>query len=743
MKHYRLFLTILFCISLLFTQINSPLTQSYPSSDGNVNTPSKLQQDNIVEVTIEVTSPTGYTMKGNTPIILNLSSIASSLPASVDPFGLDTPNDPTDDIKWEAAYVLYDGSEIPSQVDDVDDQTGFSFSDELLFQLPEELDLESGQSATFNIYMGTNSANLPVPVYNEICNIYEYTKIDDILEKWPGMLGESYYMENGVIRAAILIEAAWSSGGFYELSLLESGWDIIKMAYPEDWEIWKWTRFALIEQFIELNDPATTNPFYTTRIITGPIRAQIQMQSIAPYGKPASSWGSKPGVYGLVTYDMYANMPYLDYTLEIVGPNAATNPELTIMFMNREYGGTQGGTHQNVYIPGLGYLERTPDDLTARWYQKSEFESSWFMEKIPPDGTFSCFGCDYPPGWTTADFLKAGYGMLFGDTGFSNMTWEKGSEWIRLWFQAMQFPFHARYLPFDKTITDDAESYMEENYQLWTELEPELVIISSIMSAADLPFEYIAVSKPIIKFDNVSFILDITNVSAVSSTLGSIIDTTTDVTHTYELLFYFNRTPTIVDGELTWNSVNQTWEALDIDISMLSFLTTPYAVRVKFESIGSTGNSPLSDAFPEGFDDIDPPIIKSITLNPAGIVRSGDFVNISCLVSDDIGRVEEVILSFNNGTWVNVTMEFSFGSYTGSIPPNATKEGTTIDYMIFAYDDSGNVNNTETFSFDIAPEYQKGQGLIPLLGGGIVVIAAIIVAVKTAGLHKQKYDEID
>ena len=87
-------------------------------------------------------------------------------------------------------------------------------------------------------------------------------------------------------------------------------------------------------------------------------------------------------------------------------------------------------------------------------------------------------------------------------------------------------------------------------------------------------------------------------------------------------------------------------------------------------------------------------------------------------------------------------MELQSGFYFGSIP--AQKPGKTVQYKITAIDNSPqqNVNNTKVYSYVVALEYQPGQGIIPLIGISGVIIVAVVVALRAAAMHRQKYDQI-
>ncbi|MHA2297741.1 MAG: hypothetical protein ACXADA_17060 [Candidatus Hodarchaeales archaeon] len=758
MKKYKTQLIFILLVSILFFQFANSMVYGYPESNKSFESPLGVSETTILEVTVNVTCPTGYSMPGKTPVIVNLSSIAENLPASVDVFGKETPEEGNDDIKWDAVYVIYNETLIPSQVDDMDGISGFSEGDELLFQLPQTLNLDSGESDIFKVYIANKEFNLPPPSFDENCTVYEYPMKEVIYREtdWgTDMIQESYYIENGAIRACTLVEAAWSSGSIYELSILETGWDVIKMQRDFPSESWKWTRFATLEPFVEQNSHADKFPFYTTRIITGPVRAQIQMQSIASYGMVGVEyeWGPKPNLFALVTYDLYAGLPWLDYTLETVGPNATNYPELDMQIKNKEYDGGSASTNHRVYIPGQDYLDRDPDSIGIKRYQKEDFTDPWYAEKLSFEDDYFLVGKEEPyfADWTQDDFHKAGHGMIFDDTGFDEIRWKKGSQEVSLWFDSMQSPFRARYLPFDKSVTGNAISYMNDQYSnVWERPDPSLTISSTTISVEDLPFDYISVSIPNIplKWIKVGEKLSITNVTAISSALGEI-DDMVATSHTYEIFDTESRT-TVHVSDLTWDSNSSSWEATDIDLSSLT-KDKFYKARVVITTGDIKGASQYSSKFWYGDSeppvDLLPPVISGINQNPPAAipVHFSTSVNVSCAVTDDDSGVDTVSLSYSNtsGIWYNTPMTFGYGQYTGTIPSEVHSPSITIYYKITATDMEGNSNTTEILSYVIALQYQPGQGLIPLLGLSGLAVGAIAIAFFTRGMHRQKYDKID
>lgn len=740
MRNIRSGIVILIFLSLISLQVYNVSNNLRDDQGLNSPLPSlSTKQADILKIDIQVTAPNGYSMQGNTPIILKLSTIAAQLPGGYDAFGDTTPADSTDNIKWTGSYVTYENDIIPSQVDDIDSTIGYSADDEFLFQLPSDVSLASGESTDFALYIGTEELNLPEPIFPETCPIYDYPELKEVQQRFPDMLGTVYNLDNGKIRVSALVDAAWSSGGMYHLALTdelgENTWDAIKQGFLEDWEAWKWARFATVEQFIELNDAAGSNPFYLpdpsrTSLISGPVRCRIQMRSTPPYGKAASSWGTIPNLYGLVTYNLFANLPYVDYILDTTGSAKDEHPTLIIELQNREFNpGGYGSPYKGLYFPGYGWQDRSPDDLDTHIATSSDFTDPWYIEKLPPGEIMN-------PDWADSD--KLGVGIIFNDAGLSNITWKRGSESVNLVYDAAEIPLHARYLPYDVTVTDDAISYMEAAYEEWLRPDPDFSF--SVSTVNELPFEAIFVSRPDVYYDNNTNLIQIENITAISTQLG-VINNTISSTHTYEVVTARQKTSTGLTGDLIWNSTTSSWEATNVDVSSLD-LEIAYTVFATFQIGEIIGKSPYSKSFPE-IPDIYAPTITSVIQSPmaTAIIRHTDEVNVSALVTDDDSGVEKVILSYNNGEWFNITMSLISGLYVGTIPPQ--DEGLTIWYKIIAYDYEGNWNDTDLFSYTIAIEYRPGQGLLPLLGISAIIIIAVVVALRTMGMHRIKYDQVE
>jgi hypothetical protein len=730
-----------------FNTSKTQLLHSSPKKISNFNSMAALDQ--MVKVDINVTAPNGYDLPTTTPIIIKLSEIAANLPISIDPFGMVTPED-SDDIKWDAAYVTYGGSLIPSQVDDVDNFNSYTEDDELVFALPESVSLTSGESASFSVYFGMKDLNLPAPYFPEVCTLTIYPDIKKVNDIYPDMLGFKdgvYYIGNGIMRAAVLKAAAWSTGGMYHLDLLdeqgESRWDIIKQKFPYPSEIWKWSRFALIDQFAAQVQFASKYPGKVVKMITGPVRARITIQSTQPYvsGAFGDSLTQLDGVLGLFTYDLFANQTYLDYSLDITGAKAGSYDELPINFQNREWGGGRVGTlYKGIYVPGTGWKIRAPDDTDIHKVTSAGFSSPWYLEALYPEGETV-----RPPSWNEPDEDPyKGYGFIFDDTGFTNITWDASSEDVATWYDAAQFPLNARYHPFDKAVLDgqDKVDYMEDKYLEWVKPAISFDFNSSIIPITEIPFDYIFASAADTSLDIDAEILQIENVTAFATDTLEFLNSTNVISATYKIYFFKDKTETGLSGNLLWNNTSQTWRVNDLDVSSLDPFFS-YEVVTFFETDTLTGRSPASYRFGGG-KDIFPPRIGVIVQTPEEVIRYNEIVNISVSIDDDEGVVKNATLSYSNGSlWYNVTMQLAYGTFTGSIPPQ--NQGTEIQYKIIAYDDAtpGNFNTSAIFKYIVVVEYSPLQSIVPLTLVGGVLIVAIFLALRSRALHRQKYDQVD
>ncbi|MHA2388403.1 MAG: hypothetical protein ACXACW_06740, partial [Candidatus Hodarchaeales archaeon] len=576
-KSLKSLIFIVLLLSLL-TQVNIGQSKQKTASVLEERILSKtVATDEMIKVNITVTAPSTHDLPASTAIIIKLTEIAPNLPVSIDPFGMNTPES-SDDIKWNAAYVTYNGVLIPSQVDDVDGTTGFSENDELLFALPEAAALAVDQSAIFTVYFSPLDLNLPPPYFPEVCSLTPYARLDELHKLYPDMIDPNngaYYLENEILRAVPLISSAWSSGAMYELSLLddegESRFDIIKQKFPFPSEIWKWSRFSRIEEFTSQNQYATRPyPGKLINLIPGPIRARITIQSTQPYVKGIFGGPTQNiDIFGLFTYDLYVNQSYLDYSLDITGPDAGSHSILPLEYQNREWGGGRPGTYyKGIYIPGYtedegfgeGWVMRAPDDTDIHTIDSSDFGSPWYIEGLLEGTTIT------PPSWEQPDDDKLGYGFIFDDAGFGNITWSASTEGIKNFYSGAQLPLHTRYHPFDVDILQgqDKIAYMGDRYDEYLRPDPILGFNSSIISVTDIPFEYLFVSEPEVALDFDNYILQIENITAFATDTASFVNETIATSATYKILNFKEKTETGITGDLIWNSTSQTWGVPDL-----------------------------------------------------------------------------------------------------------------------------------------------------------------------------------
>lgn len=741
---------VLLLISLL-SFANTRASQTVYSAFNENQIPKKVMaNDELIKVDIVVTAPTGPDLEEFTPIIVPLSDIADQLPSSIDPFGLNVSTE-DDDVKWDAAYVTYEGNLIPSQVDDLDDIRGFSGNDELVFALPESVDLASGETASFSVYFSLKDMDLPPPYFPEVCTIAIYPDIREINTEWPDMIGKGdgiYDLENGLLRVSVLKAAAWSTGGVYHIQLLNetggSRWDVVKQKFPYPSEIWKWSRFSLIDQFAAQNQFADRPyPGKIVKMIPGPVRARFVVQSTQPYVLGAFGGGTTTinDLFGLFTYDVYANQTYFDYTLELTGPKADDYPEVALELQNREWGAGRPGTlYTGIYVPGTGWVARGPDDALKHKVEKSDFADSWYLEALL-EGTEV-----RPSQWYEADEDPyRGYGFIFDDTGFANISWIAGSESLSSWYDAAQFPLQASYYPFDKIILNDQDKiqFMEDKYEEWAREDPLLTITSSLINVTQIPFEFLFVSPPGVDFDLDNATLDIANITAYATDINQFMtnDSPELESATYKILNQRDSSETGLGGDLTWNDSSESWYAPNIDLSSLDLFKI-FVVVAYFETTTLDGRSTSSERFGGG-PDTNPPLFGTINRDPIDVVRSTDNVTISADIIDWEGSISLVILSFSNGSWNNLTMSLSYGLYRAKIPPQ--EGGMTIEYKIIAYDDASprNVNVSEVYSYYITKEYVPGQGILPLAIVGGVLIVTVFIALRSRTLHRQKYDQVE
>ncbi|MFX0211255.1 MAG: hypothetical protein ACFFDT_35065, partial [Candidatus Hodarchaeota archaeon] len=90
----------LFLSVQIITSSNVPQFDSSQDILKSQNT-STNAEELMVMVNLTCIAPNGHDIPGNTPIIVNLSTIAKTIPDAIDAFGIKT-TDKTDDIKWDS-----------------------------------------------------------------------------------------------------------------------------------------------------------------------------------------------------------------------------------------------------------------------------------------------------------------------------------------------------------------------------------------------------------------------------------------------------------------------------------------------------------------------------------------------------------------------------------------------------------------------------------------------------------------
>jgi hypothetical protein len=98
--------------------------------------------------------------------------------------------------------------------------------------------------------------------------------------------------------------------------------------------------------------------------------------------------------------------------------------------------------------------------------------------------------------------------------------------------------------------------------------------------------------------------------------------------------------------------------------------------------------------------DVVPPIIWRVDSSPKWYNSS---VVISANVTDAQTAVQQVILSYRaDDVWTNISMSFEGDLHVAAIP--AFPFQTEVQYMLYAYDDIGNLNVTHTFSYIVTDQ---------------------------------------
>ncbi|MHA1665686.1 MAG: hypothetical protein ACTSVW_07640, partial [Candidatus Njordarchaeales archaeon] len=173
----------------------------------------------------------------------------------------------------------------------------------------------------------------------------------------------------------------------------------------------------------------------------------------------------------------------------------------------------------------------------------------------------------------------------------------------------------------------------------------------------------------------------------------------------------------------------------------LPFIKEEFTMNIKVEA---PGYNLQEEKFKVYIDpvlvDSTPPRILNIEINPAS-PTSQDNVLIAVQLSDNLSGVATVILSYKTGetsNWVNVTMNYdpSKNAWVAWIPKQTP--GTTVVFLIYAYDNAGNLVISETNTYSI--EGESGGGVAPSMSDIIPILAlgAIISMVVIYYIHRRK-----
>jgi hypothetical protein len=131
--------------------------------------------------------------------------------------------------------------------------------------------------------------------------------------------------------------------------------------------------------------------------------------------------------------------------------------------------------------------------------------------------------------------------------------------------------------------------------------------------------------------------------------------------------------------------------------------------------------------------DTTPPEIGVPSQDPTGDVMPDQPVKVSVSVTDLESGVKNVTLSYstNDGPWTNISMNYNAatGLYEATIPGQPS--GTTVKYMITAYDNAGNLavnDNAGTYHvFTVIPEFPSAIALLLFI---VLTIPVIIISKK-------------
>ena len=133
--------------------------------------------------------------------------------------------------------------------------------------------------------------------------------------------------------------------------------------------------------------------------------------------------------------------------------------------------------------------------------------------------------------------------------------------------------------------------------------------------------------------------------------------------------------------------------------------------------------------------DTSPPVILMIEKNPRGIIRPGDWVNITCEISDN-WEIGDVRINITNprGVWTNESMQMLRGDETNALYYyNTTYEHAGVyEFYIWTNDTNGNSARSETqtifiFGTDVLPPGIRDVVIIPdeQTSGGYVNISCL------------------
>lgn len=173
-------------------------------------------------------------------------------------------------LKFNTSTVYYESIELPSQTDDLD---GDGIIDEIVFQLPSDID--EGTTQLFDLHLGeesldvNQSVNPNIRISQDLYNL-SYSKWlsqnqsitfkNDTGHLAPTVhdIGEVIWVETDWAILCLYISAAWRQSSWKHIILKDSNWDVVMAKYDpwledlepyEDtypswtWSRWLWSRF--------------------------------------------------------------------------------------------------------------------------------------------------------------------------------------------------------------------------------------------------------------------------------------------------------------------------------------------------------------------------------------------------------------------------------------------------------------------------------------------------------------------